>query len=146
MPASMVVSHFVCADVSVGEPRKLIIFIIQGNTRRIQSITQSIFYLFWKQNHGWWPAVRLFFKLNVCLTLWPYTYICWYSKLNYFRVELSDISAKMAVVTSVAVLANTSVWSPRRLIMFIMRKNVLWVKVSQKLFHLILKTKLLMVT
>ena len=68
---------------------------------------------------------------------------------TYFQGDLTDVSAKQKhgwwvmswILCSVAVVANISVRSPQQLIIFIMRKAIFRVNVSQKYFFIILKTK-----
>ena len=66
VPASMVISYFVFADVSVSKLTKLIIIIIQGNTRMIQSIRQSIFSVFLKTKSLMVTSSEAFLK-NKCI-------------------------------------------------------------------------------
>ena len=61
------------------------------------------------------------------------------NKINNFRGELTDDSAKKEALSvcctlgiSVAVLAETSLKSPRKLFIVIIKKCFYWIKVSEK--------------
>ena len=65
-------------------------------------------------------------------------------KVNNHWGYLTDISAKtktLVVTSSDFVPADISVISPRKLFIFITQNCVYWIKVSQVIYNLILKTR-----
>ena len=78
-----------------------------------------------------------------------------YHAVNYTRGAGPDISGtivELVVVSpvkllrcdgSASFLAELSVRSPRKLVIFIIYKNIFWIKVSKKYFNLILKKEAL---
>ena len=60
------------------------------------------------------------------------------------QADALDTKASLVLRSSASFLAELSVSSPRKLLIFIISKNIFWIKVSKKIFNLIFKKEALL--
>ena len=79
-----------------------------------------------------------------CVTIQCSTNECRLFFINAFTryCEVKLLNAQLTV--SASFLAELSVSSPRKLSILIIYKNIIWIKVSKKIFYLILKKEALL--